>query len=167
MDDARDQLRILLHPSRMLVLALCSAYAGAGACLLSLDLGAGFKALMLALLMLSGYCDLVTRAGAVWRRRVREIVFHADGDWRVIGETGKIRCGRPGAGHLVHPLAVCFTLELAGGKKLPVLIVRDMCTADAFRELRAWLRGHGRSGRDTAPRAWSALTLRPRHGSRS
>jgi hypothetical protein len=42
----------------------------------------------------------------------------------------------------VHPWAVAFTLLLADGRTLPVLVLRDMSDGDSFRALRVWLRLH-------------------------
>ncbi|HSS64715.1 MAG TPA: protein YgfX [Gammaproteobacteria bacterium] len=150
MDDLYDHFRIVLHPSPTLVLALAAAYAGAAACLLSLELGFGIKGLMLAFLILSGFCDLWVAASTRWRRRVSQIVFHPDGDWRVISGAGEVLTGRPVAGRVVHPLAVCFSIRLASGKCLPVTVLGDMCAGDAFRRLRAWLGIHGGRGLDVA-----------------
>ncbi len=159
MDDSRDRFRIVLQPSRKLALALGSAYIGAGACLSLLDLGSGIKTLMLAFLILSGFCDLYTHAGGNRRRRVREIIFHLDGNWRVINAAGQILHGKPVAGRLVHPLAVSFSIRLGSGKQLPVFVLGDMCTADAFRGLRAWLSVHGERGQDAAARARPLLSI--------
>jgi hypothetical protein len=152
MDDARNRFRIKLHPSRTLVLALGSAYIGAGACLSLLDLGSGIKTLVLAFLCFSGICDLYSHAGGNRRKRVKEIIFHLDGEWRVINAAGELLQGKPVGGRLLHPLAVSFSIRLGSGKRLPVFVLGDMCTADAFRDLRVWLGVHGERGQDAAAR---------------
>lgn len=167
MDDARDRFRILLHPSRMLVLALASAYAGAGVCLWLLDLGLGVKGLMFAFLILSGLCDLCIHTGAQRRLRVREITFHSSGDWQLSNGTGKVLHGKPIGHRLVHPLAVCFSIRLDSGEVMPVLVLGDMCRADAFRELRVWLSVHGEGGQDAIARARPLLNMGRRNGFRS
>ena len=162
MDDVRDRLRIAFRPSRALLLALGSAYAGATACLLSLDVGFGIKGLMLAFLIFSGFCDLSIHAGGLQRRRVREIILYPGGDWRVINGAGEVLRGTPVAGRLVHPLAICFSIRLGKAKQLPVLVVGDMCSADAFRQLRAWLSVHGEDGPDVASRTRPVSSRGPR-----
>jgi hypothetical protein len=152
MDDPRDRFRIALRPSRTLLMALGLAYAGAAACLLSLDMELGIKGPMLAFLTLSGFCDLCLHAGGLRRRRVGEIILHPEGDWRVINGAGEMLRGKPVAGRLVHPLAICFSIRRGNAKRLPVLVLGDMCSADAFRQLRAWLRVHGEHGPATASR---------------
>lgn len=151
MDDVANRVRIALRPSRTLLLALCAAYAGAAACLLSLDLGFGIKGLLLAFLTLSGFCDLCFHAGGR-RRRVSEIVLNSDGDWRVISGSGEVLRGRPDPGRLVHSLAICFSVRLGGAKRVPVVVLGDMCSGEAFRQLRAWLRVHGEDGADNISR---------------
>lgn len=167
MDDPRNRFRIVLHPSRMLALALGGAYAGAAACLLAIDLSAGVKSLIIAFLVFSAYCDLRVHAGADGRSRIREIVFHSDDDWIAVIGVGRIVRGRPATGRLVHLLAVCFSLEQPNGKKLPVLILCDMCDGDAFRDLRVWLRGHDTGGGDPAGKRRSVMDFRLGNGSRS
>lgn len=150
MDDPHRQFRILIRPSRRLIALLCVAYGGAAACLLSLDLGAGIMGLMLALLVLGAVCDLAVHGRARHRRAPREIVFDAESECRVVGATGVELRGRLRTAILVHPLAVCFTLDLGDRQTLPVLILPDMCRADAFRKLRLWLRAHHGDVRDDA-----------------
>lgn len=150
MDDPRDRLRIVLRPSRILVLTLGCGYVGAAACVLALDFAAGAKSLMIAFLVFSALCDLRCYAGLDERRRIREIIFHSSDDWIAISGAGRVFHGRPGWGRLVHPLAVCFSLEQSDGKKLPVLILCDMCDIEALRDLRVWLRGHPGGGGDPA-----------------
>ena len=138
MDEARRPLRITLHPSRTLALALVTVYTGAALCLLSLDLGSGIATLTLALLTLSGYCDIRSHLGR-HPRRAREIVLHRDDDWRVVDAFGGVSQGRPFDAVMIHSLAVCFSIRSAGGKRVPVLVLKDMCSAEAFRRLRVWL----------------------------
>ncbi|MDH3316996.1 MAG: hypothetical protein OER43_14675 [Gammaproteobacteria bacterium] len=177
MDDPRDRFRIVLRPSRILALTLGCGYAGATACLLALDFGAGAKSLMISFLLFSAFCDLRFYAGLDERRRIREIIFHSNDDWFAISGAGRVFRGRPGSGRLVHPLAVSLSLKQADGKKLPVLILCDMCDIDAFRDLRVWLRDHQSGGGDPAGHRFSvlgfsapgrsALGSRLRNGSRS
>jgi hypothetical protein len=146
MDDVGDRFRIVLKPSRKLLAALGLAYSGAAACLLSLDLEFGAKALMFAFLVLSGVCDSCIHAGGPTRRRVTGLVLHREGDWRVVNGAGEVLRGRPVPGGLVHPLAVCFSIRLADARRLPVLVLADMCGADEFRRLRVWLRLNAEAG---------------------
>lgn len=138
MDEARRPLRVILHPSRTLALALVSGYSGAALCLLSLDLGSGVLSLTFALLALSGYCDSRTHFGR-HPRRAREIVLHCDDDWRVIDACGGVRQGRPLGAVVVHSLVVCFSIRSESGKRVPVLVLNDMCPSGTFRRLRLWL----------------------------
>ena len=142
MDEARRPLRVILHPSKTLALALVAGYFGAALCLLSLDLGSGVLSLTFALLTLSGYCDFCTHFGRALRR-AREIVLHPDDDWRVIDARGGVLRGRTVGAHLVHSLAVCFSIRSVSGKRVPVLVLKDMCSPDAFRRLRVWLNMNG------------------------
>lgn len=160
MDDARDRLRIVLHPSRLLPLTLFGAYAGAGVCLLAIDTGASIKTFLFAFLLLSAYCDLGRHAAARGRCRIAEMIFDAGADWLAFRADGQTIRGRPGASCLVHPLAVCFTLEQSGKSSQPVLILSDMCNADDFRRLRLWLRAHNSDGRGPASGSRFASRLR-------
>jgi hypothetical protein len=90
---------------------------------------------------------------------VREIIFHLDGDWRVINGAGEIFRGKPVAGRLVHPLAVSFSIRLGSGKRLPVFVLSDMCSADEFRGLRAWLGVHAEGGQGATARARPLLSI--------
>lgn len=142
MDEARRPLRVILHPSRTLALALITGYSGAAVCLLSLDLGSGLSSLIFALLTLSGYCDIRAHFGR-HSRRAREIVLHNDDDWRVIDACGNLRQGRPLGVPVIHSLAVCFSIRSESGKRVPVLILKDMCASGSFRRLRVWLNMNG------------------------
>ena len=144
MDEARRPLRVILHPSRTLAFALLTGYAGAGLCLLFLDLGSGISSLTFALLILSAYCDFRTHFGR-HPRRAREIVLHCDNDWRVIDAHGGARQGEPFGTLVVHSLAVCFSIRTDCGKRVPVLVLKDMCSSDTFRRLRVWLNMNGAS----------------------
>ena len=148
MDEARRPLRVILQPSKTLALVLLTGYAGAALCLLSLDLGSGLSSLTAALLALSGYSDFRTHFGR-HPRRARQIVLHCDGDWRVIDACGGLRQGRPLGALVVHSLAVCFSIRTDCGKRVPVLVLKDMCPSDTFRRLRVWLNVNG--GRRTRP----------------
>lgn len=167
MDDARDRFRILLHPSRTLVLALGAAYAGAGVCLWLLDLGPGIKGLMFAFLILSGLCDLCIHTGAHRRLSVKEITFHRGGDWQLTNRAGKVFHGKPVACRLVHPVAVCFSIRLDSGVDLPVLVLGDMCGADQFRALRVWLSVHGERSQDASAPTRRPTNMGRRNGLRS
>lgn len=157
MDDPRDRFRIVLHPSRILAWTLGCGYAGAAVCLLALDLGTGAKSLMIAFLLFSAFCDLRDYAGLAERSRIRELIFHSNDDWIAVSGTDQVFRGRPVSGRLVHPMAVSFSLKQADGKKLPILILRDMCGIDAFRDLRVWLRGHPTAGGDRSDHRVFAL----------
>ncbi len=157
MDDPSDRFRIVLYPSRILALMLCCVYAGAAACLLVLDFGAGAKFLMIGFLLFSAFCDLRFFAGLDERSRIRELIFHSNDDWIAVSGTGHVFRGRLVSGRLVHPLAVSFSLKQADGKKLPMLILCDMCDVDAFRDLRVWLRSHYSGGGDSAGHRFSLL----------
>lgn len=153
MDDAHRRFRLAIHPSPTLALGLCAAYAGAAICVLSLDLGSGIKTFMLALLTLSGYCDLLIHLGAHRRRRLVRIIFHRDDNWRLIYRDGNSYCGSPVSTRLLHPLAVCFSLRLDNGNHFPVMVLKDMCAPDAFRQLRAWLNVHGEGAQHAVGRS--------------
>ncbi len=156
MDDACHRLRVALHPSRTLNLALGGAYAGGAVCLMSLDMGWGIKSLMLAFLILSGFCDLYTHS-ARERLRVKEIIPQSNGEWALVNGGGETLRGRPAADYLLHPLAVCISIRLDGGRCVPVLVLGDMCTDEAFRRLRAWLSVYGTGGQDAVDGRQSLL----------
>lgn len=167
MDDARDRFRLALHPSRTLVLLLGCAYAGAGVCLWLLDLGLGIRSLLCAFLILSGICDICIYTGAHRRRSVREITFDPGGDWQLINAAGTVLHGKPVGRRLVHPLLVCFGIRLDGKEILPVLVLGDMCSGDAFRQLRVWLSVHGEGSGGVVTRARPPLIKGRRKNSRS
>lgn len=157
MDDACHRLRVALHPSPTLVLALGGAYTGGAVCLMSLDMGWGIKSLMLAFLILSGFCDLHTHAAPDRRFRVKEIILQTNGEWTLVNGGGETLRGRPAADYLLHPLAVCVSVRLGGGRHVSVLVLGDMCTDDAFRQLRAWLSVYGAGGQDAVDGQQSLL----------
>lgn len=166
MDEARRPLRVILHPSRTLALSLVAGYSGAALCLLSLDLGSGVLSLTFALLTLSGYCDIRTHFGC-YPRRAREIVLHPDDDWRVVDARGGVLQGRPVGALLVHSLAVCFSIRLVSGKRVPVLVLKDMCSPDAFRRLRIWLNMHDGRRPESGLQRPAEGSIAETHGSRT
>ncbi len=166
MDETRRPLRVILHPSRTLAFALLTGYSGAALCLLSLDLGSGISSLMFALLTLSGYCDIRTHFGRN-PRRAREIVLHCDDDWRVIDAGGNLRRGRPLGALVVHSVAVCFSIRTDCGQRVPVLVLKDMCTSDTFRRLRVWLNMNGASRTQSAFKRRAGLPIARTDGFRS
>lgn len=159
MEDAHRRFRLSVHPSPTLALGLCAAYAGAAICLLSLDLGSGIKTFMLGFLILSGYCDLLIHLGGHRRRRLVEIILHRDDDWRLMDGDGNSYSGIPVSPRLLHPLAVCFSLRPDSGKHFPVVILKDMCAPDAFRQLRAWLNVHGEGAQRAVGRSRPRWTI--------
>ncbi len=140
-----DRLHITLRPSKILLIALGFAYAGAAACVTALGLSAVLTVAMLGLLALSAFCDWRTYSGRDPRRRISELVLNADGRWLVVDGEGRIASGAAGVERLVHPLAVSFTLERAEAKPIRILILPDMIEEAHWRGLRVWLRGHGRN----------------------
>ncbi len=166
MNEARRPLRVILQPSRALALALITGYSGAALCLLSLDLGSGISSLTFALLTLSGYCDIRAHFGR-HSRRAREIVLHCDDDWRVIDACGGVRRGRPFGALVVHSLAVCFSIRTDCGKRVPVLVLKDMCSSNAFRRLRVWLNMNGAGRTQPARRQRAGSPMVRTNGYRS
>ena len=137
-----DDLHISLRPSRILSAGLCLAYLGASGCLLASEFPQSIRTLAVAFLLVSGFCDLIRFGTARHGAAVRKLILRQDGDWSVVYGNGRATHGRPRVPRLVHPWAVGFTLLLADGRTLPVLILPDMSDRNSFRALRVWLRLH-------------------------
>ena len=138
----RDDIHVSLRRSRILTAALCVAYLGASGCLLVSEFPQSVRMLAMAFVLASGICDLLCFGIARHRAAVRKLILRHDGDWSVVRGDGHTTNGRPRGPRLVHPWAVAFTLSLADGRTLPVLVLPDMSDGDSFRALRVWLRLH-------------------------
>ncbi len=138
----RNDIQLSLRSSRILTAGLCLAYLGAAGCLLASDFPQSIGTLAMAFLLASGFCDLIRFGIARHGATVRKLILRHDGDWSVVYDNGRATHGRPQVPRLVHPWAVGFTLLLADGRTLPILVLPDMSDRNSFRALRVWLRLH-------------------------